>query len=117
MVERSGTGISNQGRNATMMRVLVRYRVKADNVAENERLVQAVYRGLQEIGDPDVHYATFKLNDGCTFVHIASFASKEKQPVLTESPAFKAFQAGLKDRCDQMPDSQPLTEVGSYRFV
>jgi hypothetical protein len=100
-----------------MVRVLVRYRVNADKVAENERLVRAVYSGLEEIGDPDVHYATFRLNDGRTFVHIASFPSKEKQLVLTESQAFKAFQAGLKDRCDEQPDNQPLTEVASYRFV
>ena len=100
-----------------MVRLIVRYRVKADQVAENERLVKAVYSGLQEIGDPGVHYATFKLNDGSTFVHIASFAAKEKQAVLTELGAFKAFQKDLKDRCDEQPDNQPLTEVGSYLFV
>jgi hypothetical protein len=100
-----------------MMTLIVRYRVKADRVAENETLVRAVYARLREVGDPDVHYATFKLNDGCTFVHIASFPSKEKQAVLSELPAFKAFQKDLKDRCDQQPDNQPLTEVGSYRFI
>ena len=100
-----------------MVRRLIRYRVKADKVAENEELVRAVYSGLRGIGDLDVHYATFKLNDGCTFVHIASFPSKEKEAVLTESPAFKAFQKGLKERCEEQPDSQVLTEVESYRFV
>ncbi len=100
-----------------MVRLLVRYKVKADKVAENEGLVRAVYDSLREIGDPDVHYATFKLKDGCTFVHIASFPSKEKEAVLTELGAFKAFQKDLKDRCDQLPDAQPLTEVGSYRFA
>jgi hypothetical protein len=100
-----------------MVKLLVRYKVKADKVAENEELVRAVYISLREIGDPDVHYATFKLNDGCTFVHIASFPSKEKEAVLTGLGAFKAFQKDLKDRCDTPPDAQPLTEVGSYRFV
>ncbi len=99
------------------MKLLVRYRVKADRVAENESLVRAVYSGLLKIADPDVHYATFKLNDGRTFVHIASFPSKEKEAILTESPAFKAFQKDLKDRCDELPDPQPLTEVGSFGFV
>ena len=100
-----------------MVKLIVRYRVKADKVAENEGLVRAVYKSLHETNDPDVHYATFKLNDGRTFVHIASFLSKEKEAVLTELDAFKAFQKGLKDRCDESPDNQPLTEVGSYRFV
>ncbi len=100
-----------------MLRLLVRYKVKADKVAENESLVRAVYNGLRQINDLDVHYATFKLNDGRTFVHIASFPSKEKEAVLTQSPAFKAFQKDLKDRCDELPDPQPLTEVGSFGFV
>ncbi|MGA2640454.1 MAG: hypothetical protein ABSG21_06070 [Spirochaetia bacterium] len=39
-----------------MVNLLVRYKVKADKVAENEGLVRAVYSGLREIGDPDVHY-------------------------------------------------------------
>lgn len=102
---------------ADTVRLLVRYKVKADKVAENEELVRAVYRGLHEIGDPDIHYATFKQNDGRTFVHFASFPSKEKQAVLTELGAFKEFQKALKDRCDEPPDNQPLTEVGSYRFT
>jgi len=100
-----------------MVKLLVRYKVKADRVAENEALVRAVYEGLRVINDPDVHYATFKLNDGRTFVHIASFPSKEKEAILTQSVAFKAFQKDLKDRCDEPPDPQPLTEVGSFGFV
>jgi hypothetical protein len=100
-----------------MVKLIVRYRVKADKVAENEELVRAVYRSLHETQDPDVHYGTFKLKDGRTFVHIASFPSKEKEAVLTELDAFKAFQKGLMDRCDEPPDNQALTEVGSYGFV
>ena len=99
-----------------MMQLVVRYKVKADKVAENEGLVKAVYEGLRQIGDPDVHYATFKQKDGRTFVHIAWFPSEEKNKVLTESAAFKAFQKGLKERCEEQPDNQPLAVVDSYRF-
>ena len=96
---------------------MVTYKVKPDRVEENEQLVRSVYEGLRQINDPDIHYATFKLNDGQTFVHIASFASMDKQPVLTQSEAFKAFQENLKDRCEIPPDSQKLNEVASYSFV
>ena len=99
-----------------MERIMVTYKVKPDRVQENEELVKAVYEGLRQINDPDVHYATFKLNDGQTFVHIASFVSMDKQPVLTESKAFKAFQENLKDRCEIPPDPQKLDEVDSYNF-
>jgi hypothetical protein len=99
-----------------MMQLIVRYRVKAEKVAENEGLVRAVYNGLREIGDPDVHYATFKLKDGQTFVHMAWFPSEEKNKVLTELGAFKEFQKGLKERCEVQPDNQPLAVVDSYMF-
>ena len=100
-----------------MERVLVTYKVKPDQVKENEELVKAVYRELRQINDPDIHYATFKLDDGQTFVHIASFASEEKKPILTESIPFKAFQEGLKERCEVPPNPQRLNEVSTFNFV
>lgn len=99
-----------------MIQVMVTYTVKPERVAQNEELVRAVYAGLREIGDPGIHYATFKLQDGKTFVHLALLDSEEKQAVLAGSPAFKAFQAELKDRCEVPPKPQTLTEVGSYQL-
>ncbi len=52
-----------------MINVIVTYTVKPERVAENERLVRAVYDALREIDDPGVHYGTFKKEDGKTFVH------------------------------------------------
>lgn len=100
-----------------MERILVTYKVKPDRVKENEELIRAVYVELRQINDLDIHYATFKLTDDQTFVHMASFASMDKQPVLTESKAFKAFQENLKDRCEIPPDPQKLEKVDSYNFV
>ena len=97
-----------------VINVIVTYQVAPDLVEKNEELVRAVYEGLREIGDPDVHYATFKKADGVTFVHVASFPSAEKQAVLSNSPAFKAFQADLPARCTVPPKPEPLTAVGSY---
>lgn len=100
-----------------MISVMVTYTVKEDRVEENEELVRAVYAGLDEIGDPDVHYATFKKADGRTFVHLAMFPSSDKQAVLSNSPAFRAFQEDIGDRCDVPPDPQPLELIGSHSFV
>ena len=99
-----------------MISVLVTYKVKQDRVAENEDLVRAVYRELDEIGHPGVHYSTFKKEDGQTFVHMAFFPTAEDQAVLSNSEAFKAFQAGLGERCEIPPDPQPLAHIGSYNF-
>jgi len=100
-----------------MIKVMVTYKIKPDRVRENEELVKAVYDELRKNNDPDIHYATFKLDDGQTFVHIASFASQEKQPVLTDSKSFQAFREKLPDRCEVPPNSQKLNEIDSYNFV
>jgi hypothetical protein len=54
-----------------MRRVIVRYRVKPDRVAENEELVRAVYAELAGVQPEGLRYATVKLDDGVTFVHVA----------------------------------------------
>ena len=99
-----------------MISVMVTYKVKADRVDENEGLVRAVYAELADIDDPDVHYATFRKDDGQTFVHIAFFPSQEKQAVLSNTAAFKAFQENLPDRCDVPPKPEPITHIGAHRF-
>ena len=99
-----------------MLRVMVKYTVKADRVEENERLVRAVFAGLKEIGDPGIRYATFKLEDGQTFVHMALYDSQEKQDIVSGSPAFAEFQKDLGDRCEVPLDVQVLTPVGAYNF-
>ena len=100
-----------------MIKVMVTYKVKPDRVQENEDLVKAVYDELRQKNDPDIHYATFKLDDGLTFTHIASFASPEKQAALTDSKSFSAFRENLPDRCEVPPDPQKLTEIDSYNFI
>ena len=100
-----------------MIKVLVTYKVKPDCIQENEELAKAVYEELRQSNDPDIHYATFKLDDGQTFAHIASFASPEKQAALTDSKSFTAFRENLPDRCEVPPNPQNLNEIDSYNFV
>ena len=54
-----------------MTRVMVRYQVKPEQVARNEELVRAVYEELHRVEPGGLRYATFKLPDGVTFVHLA----------------------------------------------
>ena len=55
-----------------MGKVVVRYKVKPERVEENERLIGAVYAELAESAPEGLRYATFRLDDGVSFVHIAS---------------------------------------------
>ena len=55
-----------------MGKVVVRYKVKPERVEENERLIGRVYEELAESAPEGLRYATFRLDDGVSFVHIAS---------------------------------------------
>ena len=95
-----------------MPEVMVRYRVRPDRVAENEELVRAVYDELAASKPAGLHYATFRLADGVTFVHVAQH--DEDNPLQTVA-AFQRFQEGIRDRCDEPPVVTELQEIGSYR--
>jgi hypothetical protein len=96
-----------------MRRVIVRYKLKPERVAENEQLVRAVYEELDRARPDGLHYATFKLDDGVTFIHLATH---ENENPLRKVEAFQRFQYGIRDRCDEPPDVEQLEEIGSYRF-
>jgi hypothetical protein len=98
-----------------MRYVMVRYRITPDRVAENEGLVRAVYDELRETAPDGFRYATLKLPDGVSFVHIAE-VQDGKNP-LGELPAFQRFQAGMAERCDEPPVVSDLTPVGSYELL
>jgi hypothetical protein len=95
-----------------MKRVLVRYKVKPEAVAENEELVRAVYAELAETQPEGMRYATFQLDDGVSFVHI-NFSGGAS---LNDLASFRAFQEGIAERCDEQPKVSELREIGSYRF-
>jgi hypothetical protein len=97
-----------------MRQVIVRYRVKPELVERNEELVRAVYEELHRVDPSGLRYATFKLEDGVSFVHMAE--SDGKGSPLTTLDAFKEFQREIEERCDEPPVVTELTEIGSFRF-
>jgi len=96
-----------------MPHVMVRYKVYADRVAENEELVRAVYEELAASQPEGLRYATFKLPDGVTFVHLAQHADPNP---LSSVVAFQRFQDGIGARCEEPPVVTQLDEVGSFRL-
>ncbi len=97
-----------------MKQVMVRYKVKPERAQENEELVRAVYDELQRNAPAGLRYATFQLEDGVSFVHIAQ--TEDGQNPLTEVSAFREFQKEVGERCEEPPVVAELREVGSYRF-
>ena len=97
------------------MRVMVRYTVKPERAAENERYIEEVFAELARSTPPDMQYSAFKLDDGVTFVHVYTHESPDGGDALRALPAFQAFRAGLADRCAVAPVRTPLHAVGTYR--
>ena len=97
-----------------MRQVMVRYRVKPERVVENEELVRAVYEELHRTEPAGLRYATFKLDDGVSFVHFAATEDESDNP-LSKVKAFQAFQRGIQDRTDSAPVVARLVEIGSLR--
>ena len=96
-----------------MPHVMVRYRVQPDRVDENEQLVRAVYEELAASRPDGLQYATFKLPDGVTFIHLAQHGDPNP---LSATAAFQRFQEGIKERCDEPPVVTHVETIGSYRL-
>jgi hypothetical protein len=97
-----------------MRRTVVRYTVKPGLAERNAELVRAVYRELEQLRPEGFSDATYRLDDDRTFVHLAEQESDRDNP-LSSLTAFRAFQAGIRDRCEWGPTVTAADEVGRYR--
>ena len=99
-----------------MRRIMVRYKVKPGQAARNTELVEAVYDELRRSSPAGFRYATFRLDDGLTFVHLAVTEADDGSSPLSGNEAFQRFQEGIADRCDEPPAAAEVHEVGSFRL-
>lgn len=96
--------------------VMVRYKVKTDRAKENEALIRDVFKALEASKPEGLSYASFKLEDGVSFVHIASIETEDGSNPLAATDAFKKFAGDIKDRCEEPPVAVTLANVGAYQF-
>ena len=99
-----------------MRRIMVRYKVKPDQADTNTKLVEAVYDELHRSRPAGFRYATFRLDDGLTFVHLAVTETDDGSNPLAGIQAFGRFQEGIAERCDEPPAATEVHEVGSFRL-
>jgi hypothetical protein len=94
-----------------MTRTMVRYRVRSDQAALNEKLIRAVFDELRSRAPEGFRYQVFVLDDGVSFVHIV-----EHEPganPLPEMPAFKRYTAAVRERCQEQPLVTGVRVLGS----
>jgi hypothetical protein len=96
------------------MQVMVRYRVRPDELARNLELLRAAYEELESVSPDGLREETYQLDDKVTFVTVVDMA--EGPDVLRRLEAFQRYRMTLDQRCDQPPVVTMLHVVGSYRF-
>jgi hypothetical protein len=97
--------------------VIVQYRTKPDRADANQELVENVFAALKRKAPDGLRYATFRLGDGVSFVHVASIETADGSNPLESVDEFLTFGRGVADRCESPPVAQGATLVGSYRFL
>lgn len=93
---------------------IIRYKLRADRVAENEQRIKAVFRQLHDKKPEGVRYTVYKLADGVSFAHIVSYETEAAHQALITLPAFRDFQAQSKDRFEEPPITSEVEEIGAY---
>jgi quinol monooxygenase YgiN len=91
---------------------VVRYRTKPEHADENVELVRAVFAELATEDPGGLRYATLRLEDGVTFVHIATIEGATNP--LAASAAFQRFQSAIAERCEEGPIAMDASVVGEY---
>jgi len=98
-----------------METVVVRYRTKPGRAEENQALIEDVFAALHADAPEGLRYTALRLDDGVSFVHVATIDTADGANPLTATPAFGAFVRDIGDRCEEAPVAIVAKVVGSYR--
>jgi hypothetical protein len=99
------------------MKSVIRYKTKPESADENQRLIENVYAELADRNPGGMRYATLRLEDGVTFVHIFMTDSDDAPNTMGDIAAFAEFQRELANRCIEQPIAHAAIVVGSYRLL
>ncbi|MBV9120410.1 MAG: hypothetical protein JOZ39_06855 [Chloroflexi bacterium] len=97
-----------------MKTIVVRYQVKPDHAPENQRYVGQVMAELAGVRPEGVDYRVYQLDDGVSFMHVATYADGADSSAITSLASFQEFQKTLPQRVAAPPSGQDATLVGSF---
>lgn len=97
-----------------MPTVVVRYKVKPERAEENQHLIESLFAELADAAPAGIRYASFRLEDGVSFLHVATIETEDGSNPLGTIEAFADFTREIGERCDEPPAAQEAQLVGSY---
>lgn len=92
---------------------MIRYRTTPETADENQRLIEGVFRELNEKALPGVKYAALRL-DG-VFVHLV--IEQNGGNSVADLEAFSAFQSGIRERCLEGPVRSTVQIIGNFGML
>jgi hypothetical protein len=94
---------------------MIRYKTKPEAADENQRLIEGVFRELNEKAPPGVKYSALRL-DGGVFVHLVEI-EQNSDNLLAQLEAFAAFQRGIRERCLEGPVRSTTQIIGNFGML
>src|SRR5712692_7362626 len=85
------------------MKSLIRYKTKPESADENQRLVEKVYEELAARDSGGIRYATLRLEDGVSFVHIFMTDSDDTPNGLGRHRRFRRVPARARSAMRRTP--------------
>jgi hypothetical protein len=93
------------------MHVMIRYKVKPDQVERNLELLRAFFDEFGSAQPDGVRDVAFQLEDKVSFLHLVETDDPRR---FSQLETFRAYRATLDERCDEPPVMTELREIGSY---
>jgi len=94
--------------------MMVRAKIKEENVAETQAATEKVIQALER-AQPDVHYAVTRLSDGVTVLAFLEIEPGQEHP-LRALPEYAELLENLKEWYAEPPTVEHMTVVGSYQL-
>ena len=95
--------------------LMVRARLKEENVAEAQAATEKVIQALEQARPAGVRYASSVLTDGVTFVALLEMEPGQEHPLRT-FPAYAELIENLKEWYAEPPTVEYMTVIGSYQL-
>ena len=95
--------------------LMVRAKIKEENVADAQAATDKVIRALEQAGLADVRYAVSVLGDGVTLIALLELGPDGSHP-LAGFPAYAELVEDLKQWYAEPPIVERMTVIGSYQL-
>ena len=96
--------------------MMVRAKIKEENVADAQAATDKVIQALEETRPADVRYAVSRLSDGVTLLAFLQLEPGQEHPLRT-LPAYAEMLENLKEWYAEPPTVEHMTVIGSYQLL